>query len=100
MELYQAQVSAGSNRFPNPRTDAVAALIKERQQLRDRIARENYEDRGAGVYAGGYTAKEFQKMQEILLSDQHELVSSPLFTGHWLIYIYLQSFRTRLDILM
>ena len=39
-------------------------------------------------------------MQEILLSDQHELVRSPPFTGHWLIYIYLQSFRTRLDILM
>jgi len=27
MELYQVQVSAGSNRFPNPQTDAVAALI-------------------------------------------------------------------------
>jgi len=39
-------------------------------------------------------------MQEILLLDQHELVSSLLFIGHWLIYIYLRSFHTRLDILM
>jgi hypothetical protein len=79
MELWQGQVSAGSNLHPNPRTDAVAALIAQRKLDRARIGRESYEDRGAHSYSGGYTAQELKKMQVILLEDQNRLVSSPPF---------------------
>lgn len=77
MELWQAQTSAGSNRHPNPRTDAVASLISMRRLDRARIARESYEDRGGHGYAGGYTAQELKRMQTILLQDQHNLVRPP-----------------------
>lgn len=79
MELWQAQTSAGSNRHPNPRTDAVASLISQRRLDRARIARESYEDRGSHGYSGGYTAKELKKMQTILLQDQNRLVGSTPF---------------------
>jgi hypothetical protein len=75
MELWQAQTSAGSNRHPNPRTDAVTTLIAERKRSRAQIARESYEDRGGHGYSGGYTASEFKRMQILLLQDQHFLVS-------------------------
>ncbi len=77
MELWQGQVSAGANLHPNPRTDAVAALIAQRKIDRARIGRESYEDRGAHGYSGGYTAQELKKMQGILLEDQNHLASSP-----------------------
>jgi hypothetical protein len=79
MELWQGQVSAGSNLYPNPRTDAVAALIAQRKLDRARIGRESYEDRSSHSYSRGYTAQELKKMQAILLEDQNRLVSSPLF---------------------
>jgi hypothetical protein len=78
MELWQAQTSAGSNRHPNPRTDAVAALIAQRRLSRAQIARESYADRGGHGYAGGYTAQELKKMQILLLQDQNNLVSPPI----------------------
>lgn len=79
MELYQAQVSAGFNRNPNPRTDAISALIQQRKLDRARIARESYEDRGAYGYSGGYSAEEFTRMQAILMEDQNPLVSYTIF---------------------
>ncbi len=78
MELWQAQTSAGSNRHPNPRTDAVASLIAQRRRDRAQIARESYEDRGTHSYSGGYTAQEFKRIHALLLEDQNHLVS-PLF---------------------
>lgn len=79
MELWQAQTSAGSNRNPNPRTDAVSALIAQRKLDRAKIARQAYEDRGAHGYSGGYTAQELANMQGVLLQDQNDLVSTSLF---------------------
>lgn len=78
MELWQGQVSAGSNLHPNPRTDAVAALIAQRKLDRARIARESYEDRGSHGYSGGYTGPELKKMQSIFLQDQNNLVRGPI----------------------
>jgi hypothetical protein len=79
MELYQEQVSGGYNRNPNPRTDAITALIQQRKLDRARIARESYEDRGAYGYSGGYSAEEFTRMQAILVEDQNPLVSNSFF---------------------
>lgn len=78
MELWQAQTSAGSNRHPNPRTDAVSALIAQRRLSRAQIARESYANRGGHGYAGGYTAQELKKMQILLLQDQNNLVGPSL----------------------
>jgi hypothetical protein len=78
MELYQEQLSGGYNRNPNPRTDAITALIQQRKLDRARIARESYEDRGAYGYSGGYSAEEFTRMQAILVEDQNPLASHAL----------------------
>jgi len=62
IELWQGQVSAGSNLYPNPCIDAVAALIAQRKLDKARIRRESYEDRGSHSYSRGYTAQELKKM--------------------------------------
>lgn len=67
-ELYNVQVSLGTNKHPPWRGAALKAMMHARQKAQDRHGRESYADRGEGGIQAGYTPEEFMRMQEFLLT--------------------------------
>ena len=71
-ELYSMQVSEGINNNPSWRGPGVKALLKARERQNDAIARENYDDRGAGGLEAGYTNEELRRLNKKLLAGATE----------------------------
>ncbi len=58
IDLYNHQKSLGVNAHPQPRSSLVKDLLKNIKRNENQIRRDNYEDRGVGTFADGYSSVE------------------------------------------
>jgi hypothetical protein len=82
LELWEQQRQDGLNKHDHPRGSALEGLLQKRARERDRNDREAFADRGEGGIAAGYTAAEFLKMQEVLLTGAAQTVQVSLAPLH------------------
>jgi len=89
-ELQGVQISLGVNREPPFRGKSLKNVMEIRRTQADQLAREQFEDRGAGGVNSSYTDAEFLRMQLALLKSS---VAKP--TGS-----IAQALRIRVDLLL
>jgi hypothetical protein len=68
-ELQGVQISLGVNREPPFRGKSLKNVMEIRRTQADQLAREQFEDRGAGGVNSSYTDAEFLRMQLALLKS-------------------------------
>lgn len=86
IELWEQQRQNGLNKHDHPRGSALEDLLQKRARERDRNDRETFAHRGeGGGIAAGYTAAEFLKMQEVLLTGTAQTAQASPAPFHKLI---------------
>lgn len=68
-ELYEFQVSTGTNSNPTFRGAALKALMETKRSQQDALSREQFEDRGAGGLNSSYSDGEFLRIHRHLLNS-------------------------------
>ena len=68
MELWRLQVAHGNSNTENPRGAAVRGFLEQRGRQRSKHDRDSYKDRGGDGIQAGYSADEWQRIQDLLLS--------------------------------
>jgi hypothetical protein len=68
IELWRLQVAHGNHNTKNPRGVAFRGFLKQRGRQRSRFNRETFQNRGTNGIQAGYSAVEWLRIQDILLS--------------------------------
>jgi hypothetical protein len=68
IELWRLQVAHGNGNIENPRGAAVRGFLEQRGRQRSKLDRASYKDRGSDGIQAGYSADEWRRIQELLLS--------------------------------
>ena len=71
-EMYKTQVSLGINHDPQFRGEAFNSWMEMKAKEQDQLARERFEDRGAGGINATYSDEDFIRYQESLFKSSAE----------------------------
>ena len=97
-ELYQQQVSLGTNMHPPFRGAGFKQYMDAKHMEADKIRREQFEDRGAGGVNATYSDAEFERVQRRLMKDAAARPEVSLrfttslclsaFWGFWMVFLF------------
>jgi hypothetical protein len=68
LELWRLQVAHGNGNTQNPRGTAVRGFLEQRGRQRSKHDRAFFKDRGSDGIQAGYSADEWRRIQDLLLS--------------------------------